>query len=155
MNLSGEHSLIKLLIINPELNFVASRTCEKLISSGDGKRAIYIDSENKAEILAHFQQSERYAKKFRHIIAIILEGHRNPELYDKEDINERCKAVTAMKFFKGQENDRLYCQEVTAESGTHIVIAAILHPKKKSQGNSHREIALIEKVAGYEYSPDA
>ncbi|ARK10383.1 hypothetical protein A6C57_08600 [Fibrella sp. ES10-3-2-2] len=134
---------------------MASRTCERLISSKDGKRAIYIDSTNKDEILTHLRQSERYAKKFKHIVEIILEGHRNTELYDKEDINERCKAVTAMKFFKGQENDRLYCKEVTSEGGTHIVIAAVLHPHKKSQGNSKREIALIEKVAGYEYNPDA
>lgn len=134
---------------------MASRKCEKLISSNDGKRAIYIDSENKDEILKHIRQSERYQKKFKLITDTILEGNRNPELYDKEDINERCKAVTAMKLFKRGENDRIYCKEVHSEGGTHIVVAAVLHKRKKSQKNSNREIALIEKVAGYDYDPDA
>lgn len=83
-----------------------------------------------------------------------MEGHRNCELYDKEDINEHCKDVTAMKFFKGQENARIYCKEMTTAKGTHIVIAAILHPSKKSQKNSQVERIIIKRVGGYEYEID-
>lgn len=133
---------------------MASRRCEKLAGSKDGRRAIFIDSENKKEILGHIRKSKRYLKKFRHITEMILGGIRNTEHYDKEDINDRCKDVTAIKLFKGQENDRIYCKEVKSDSGTFIVIAAVLHTKKKSQKNSSREISSIEKVAGYDYVPD-
>ena len=88
---------------------------------------------------------------FQFITDIILGGHRNPKVYDKEDINEKCKDVTAMKFFKGQENGRIYCKEITNDSGTHIVVTAIVHERKKTKKLSSKEIALIEKVGGYEY----
>jgi hypothetical protein len=37
-----------------------------------------------------------------------------------------------MKFFKGQENDRIYCKEINTVDGTFIVVAAILYETKKS-----------------------
>jgi hypothetical protein len=128
-----------------------NRKCRHIVSSPEGKRAIYIDEENMDEILAYIKQDERHKKKFRYISDIILSGMRNTSLYDKEDINERCRDVTAMKFFKGQENDRIYCKEIHSSSGTHIVIAAILHEHKKSTRLTKKEISLIEKVGGYEY----
>lgn len=127
------------------------RKCEKITDSKDGKRAIYIDSDNKAEIMAYLWMDERHRKKFRYIAEIILDGHKNTEVYDKEEINDKCKNVTAMKFFKGQENDRIYCKEIHSETGTFIVVAAVLHQRKKSQKNSAKEEAIINKVGGYEY----
>jgi len=56
-----------------------------------------------------------------------------------------------MKFFKGQENDRIYCKEVHTPEGSFIVVAAILHEKKKSQKLTHIEKSIIETVGGYEY----
>lgn len=56
-----------------------------------------------------------------------------------------------MKFFKGQENDRLYCKEVTRDDKVFVVIMVELRLKKKSQKLRQKEINLIEKVAGYEY----
>ena len=81
------------------------RKCEHMISSKDGKRAIYIDIENKDEILNYIKQDNRHNKKFLFIAEIVLGGHRNTEVYDKEDINDKCKDVTAMKFFKGTSNN--------------------------------------------------
>lgn len=127
------------------------RKCDKIIDSKDGKRAIYIDSLNKKEILDFIKQDERHQKKFRFITDIILGGHRNTSLYDKEDINEKCKDVTAMKFFKGQENARIYCKEVHSSAGTHIVVTSILHKRKKDKDLAAKEKAIIEKVGGYEY----
>ena len=127
------------------------RGCRHIISSKEGRRAIYIDEENLEEILAYIGQDDRHKKKFRHISDIILSGLRNSSLYDKEDISERCKDVTAMKFFKGQENDRIYCKEIHSSSGSYIVVAAILHQRKKSTRLTKREINLIEKVGGYQY----
>ena len=122
-----------------------------MASSIDGKKAIYIDIENEEEILAYLRKDSRHIKKFKFITEIILEGHKNADVYDKEDINEKCKDVTAMKFFKGQENDRIYCKEIKSNSGTHIIITAVLHEKKKSNNLSSKEIAIINKIGGYEY----
>lgn len=117
----------------------------------DGKRAICIDKENKNEILAYIMQSQRHLKKWRHIVELILGGHKNTELYDKEDFNKACKDVTAMKFFKGQENDRIYCKEQSTAAGIFIIVTAEIYKRKKSGKISKKEIPIIEKVASYEY----
>jgi hypothetical protein len=127
------------------------RDCKIVRPSPDGKRAIYVDTLNKNEIKGYLFSDDRHKKKFQFICDIIFGGHRNTELYDKEDINERCSDVTAMKFFKRQENDRIYCKELKSKSGISIVVMSILHPRKKSDGNSNKEITLIETVASYEY----
>ncbi len=56
-----------------------------------------------------------------------------------------------MKFFKGQDNARIYCKEITNAQGVFIVIAAEVHVKKKSQKLQHKEKAIIHRVAQYEY----
>ena len=110
-----------------------------------------MDKDNSQEIIEYLNQDERHRKKFIYITNIILEGLRNTEVYDQEEINEACKGVTAMKFFKGQENDRLYCKEITRDDKTFVVIMAELRLKKKSQKNKQRENNIIKKVANYEY----
>lgn len=127
------------------------RKCQKVISSKDGKRAIYIDLENKEEIMQYIKQDKRHLKKFKFITDIILGGHRNTEVYDKEDIDDKTKDVTVMKFFKGQENDRIYCKELKSKEGTYIVVTAVLHEKKKSKKLSSKEKNIIKKVGGYDY----
>ena len=86
------------------------RTAIIIRTSKDGKRKIAVDEENYQQILDYIKQDNRHKNKFNDICNIILNGLRNPDLYDKENINKKCKHVTAMKFFKGQENDRIYCQ---------------------------------------------
>ena len=131
---------------------MAQRKSEQIACSKDGKRAIHIDSQNKTEILEYIQRSDKHKKKFDYIAGLILQGIKNTEVYDKENINSRCKDVTAMKFFKGGgSNDRIYCKEIHTEQGIFVIIAAILHEKKKSQKNSNREITLIEQVGTYDY----
>jgi hypothetical protein len=120
-------------------------------TSEDGKRQIAVDLENYSEILSYIAQDVRHKSKFNDICNVILKGLRNTDLYDKENINNKCKHVTAMKFFKGQENDRLYCKEMHQESKVFVVVSAELLEKKKTQKNTQKEINLIEKVAGYEY----
>lgn len=127
------------------------RKCKKLISSKDGKIANYVDSENEAKIRAYLNKDDRHKKKFKFISEIILDGHRNTEVYDKEDINDRCKDVTAMKFFKGQENDRIYCKEIHTQSGIYVVVTAILYEKKKSTKLTKEQKTIIEKIGGYTY----
>ena len=126
------------------------RACELIAKSQDGKRAMYIDSQNKKEIIDYIQQSERHLKKWRHIVQLLLEGHKNTELYDKEDINNKCKDVTAMKFFKGQENDRIYCKEVNTQ-GLFVIVQVELYLKKKGDKVSKKEKPIIKNIATYEY----
>ena len=96
-------------------------------------------------------RTPRHKKKWRHIVELILNGHRNSELYDKEEINAKCKGVTAMKFFKGQENVRIYCKEQTTNEGLFIIVAAVIYEGKKTQKVSKKEIPIIEKIGQYAY----
>lgn len=127
-----------------------NRLCKIFAKSADGRKAVCIDKQNEKAILSYVCQSSRHLKKFRHIIQLILEGHRNSDLYDKEDIDEISRDVTAMKFFKGQENDRIYCKEQKAD-GIYIIVAVEVYEKKKSQKVSKKEIPIITKIAKYEY----
>ena len=72
-------------------------------------------------------------------------------VYDKENINDNCKDVTAMKFFKGNDNDRIYCKEVSLEDKTFVVIACRLLIKKKSQKNNKKTNPIINSVGKSEY----
>ncbi len=127
------------------------RLCQILYETTDGKKAICIDKANSKTILAYINQSKRHREKFLHIVELILGGHRYRELYDKEDINEKAKHVTAMKFFKGQENDRIYCKEQRTEEGIYIIVTAVIYQRKKTNKVSKKEISIINKIASYEY----
>jgi len=140
-------------LILPELtnSLILKRQCNIVATSPDGRRSICIDKLNKTEILRYLGQDERHIKKWGHIVELLLGGHVNHQLYDKEVINEKCKNVTAIKFFKGQENDRIYCKEQTTTEGVFIIVAAYLYEKKKSQKLTKKEIPIINKIAQYEY----
>ena len=121
-------------------------------SSPNGKRHIAIDHENFETLIKFLERDKRHKNKFIDICNIILGGLKNTQIYDKENINQRCKHVTAMKFFKGQENARIYCQEVKRKDQTFVVIASELLERKKSKKITHKEKSLIEKVASYEFT---
>lgn len=127
------------------------RKCSLVIASKDGKKAIYIDAINKKNIMEYLNRDRRHIKKFYTISEIVLSNLKNTELYDKENINEKCKDVTAMKFFKGQENDRIYCKEVKSETKTHIIIMCVVHEKKKSTKLTQKEKNIIKSIAEYQY----
>jgi len=120
-------------------------------TSEDGKRQIAIDQENFQLLFEFINRDGRHKSKFSDMCNLILNGLRNNELYDKEDINNKCKHVTAMKFFKGQENARIYCKEIHQKDKVFVVVTAELLERKKNQKNQQKEKNLIEKVSGYEY----
>lgn len=122
------------------------RKCRLLIESKDNKRAIFIDVENSIEILNFINQNKRIKKKFLFIVDLILSGFRNTDLYDKEEINSKCKGVTAFKLFKGQENARLYCKEFTSEHQVFVVVIIEVLEKKKSHKINKRLINILEKI---------
>lgn len=119
--------------------------------SEDGKRCIAVDESNYDLILAFLLADNRHRNKFRDISNIILNGLRNTELYDKEEPDAKSKGVRAMKFFKGQENARIYCKEVTREDKTFVVIASELLLSKKTQKINQRILNIIHRVASYDY----
>ena len=129
------------------------RSATILRTSPNGKRCIAVDNEVFDEVLTYIRQDDRHKNKFVDIVNVIIAGHKNRDLYDKEDIDASCKDVTAMKFFKGQENDRIYCKEVRRGDKTMIVIMGALHERKKTTKNSKREISIIHNVGSYTY-PD-
>ncbi len=116
--------------------------------SSDGKRCVCVDVENFETILAY---AKLHQKKFNHMVGIILNQLRVPDLYDKENINKKVKSVTAMKFFKGRSNDRIYCKEFTQDDKTFTVVAVELFEKKKTQKNSPKTTHIINKISNYEY----
>ncbi|MGM0376767.1 MAG: hypothetical protein ACQEQ0_08325 [Bacteroidota bacterium] len=68
-------------------------------SSQNGTRHIAIDQENFETLIEFLERDKKHKNKFIDICNIILEGLKNTQIYDKENINQRCKHVTAMKFF--------------------------------------------------------
>ena len=122
-----------------------------LQKSENGNKAICIDKENAEQILKFLNKDERHKKKFRYIAELILRGIRNTELYDKENINNKAKNITAMKFFKGQENARIYCREHRVNNKLFVIICCELLQSKKSQTNNKSIKSLINKISGYEY----
>jgi len=122
-----------------------------LEKSENGNKAICIDSENAKQLLAFLNKDERHSKKFRYITELILRGIRNTELYDKENVNKKAKHVTAMKFFKGQENARIYCKEQRINNRLFVVICCELLESKKSQNNNKTVRSIIDKISNYEY----
>jgi hypothetical protein len=122
-----------------------------MVTSPDGKKSICVDLAIREQLLAYIRQSDRHKRKWNHVTELLMGGHRNSALYDKEEINEKCKGVTAMKFFKGQENDRIYCKEQTMPNGLFIIVTAEIYLKKKTQKTTKKEIPMIEKIGQYEY----
>ncbi len=127
------------------------KKAKEIIRSSDGKRIICVDIDNWNEIFEYINQDEKHKKKFKYICGVILDGHRNTDVYDKEDINDKCKDVTAMKFFKGHDNDRLYCKEVSLEDKTFVIIACEIFKKKKSTKNNKKNIPIINKIGESKY----
>lgn len=120
--------------------------------SDDGKRCIAVDEDNAAHLVSFFNQNKRYKKKFNFICELILGNHLNRELYDKEEPDDISKGVRAMKFFKGQENARVYCKEETLKDNTFVIIAVEILTKKKQTKLTHKELSIIHRVASYEYT---
>src|SRR4051812_44222325 len=113
-----------------------------MVSSPDGKKSICVDLDIKERLLAYIRQSNGHKKKWNHIVELLLGGHRNSQLYDKEDVNEKCEGVTVVKFFERSENDGLYCKEQLTSDGQFIIVTAEVYLKKNSGTN--KEISLIE-----------
>lgn len=98
-------------------------------------------------------------KKFNLIVKQLLDQYIPPsrDLYDKEDFDNQTKGVTAMKPFKGKDNPRIYCKEltITSELGgvkKRVIIASeLLRKKTNTKGLSNKERQIIRRVALKDY----
>lgn len=129
------------------------RKAQYLTESSNGKKAFYVDVEN-FETIFNFLKSDRARiKKFRYVIALLMESRPPSDLYDRENIEKGCEHVTAIKLFKGGQNIRIYCQQFSDKGKEQfVIIASELLKKKKSQKNTKKEISIIRRVASYEYT---
>lgn len=110
----------------------------------DGNIEIYVDESNYEDILSTLESNK---KKFRRILAQIDSGMYNNDLYGKEDISNKAKNVTAIKF-KGKNNERIYCKEFFLGNKKVVMIIAI---KKKTQKVNKELKNLLETIGGYDY----
>jgi len=118
--------------------------------SADGKTIIAVDSLTSEEILSYIRQDQRHKDKFKDIASVVLERLNNRHLYRREKISQKIKNVTAMRFFVGQENDRIYCQEMS-EGDKKIVVLGILLLHKTSETLSSRELKEITTLSSFKY----
>lgn len=128
------------------------RIAYRIKSSPNNRRHICIDSKTEKEIINFLKQDQTRLNKFNVVIGSILEGVANSEVYGKEDVNKKCKDVTAIKLFKGGQNIRIYCKEVNTDGQNFYIIVSELLPKKKDEKASGEALKLIKKVASYEYT---
>lgn len=131
---------------------MSNREAYEIKSAADKKRCVCIDSKNEADIMAFLREDPVRVSKFREVIDLILSGQRNSEVYSKENIDKKCKDVTAIKMFKGGQNIRLYCKEQKSDNGTFYVIVAKHLPKKKDQKVKGKTKTLIQTVSSYDYT---
>ena len=102
-------------------------------------------------ITSYIGVDDRHKNKFIDIVNVIRGGLNNRELFKREKIDEETNNVWAMRFFVGQENDRIYCQQ-TVFSGKKAIVLASLLLHKETDENGPREIAEIKKVSSYQYA---
>lgn len=56
-----------------------------------------------------------------------------------------------MKFFKGQENVKVYCKKLSTADKTTVIITVEVFKRKKQTKLTNKELNIIHRVASYEY----
>lgn len=106
----------------------------------------YIDVINKDEILNFLLKKK---KKTRRILYEIFSLRYVYDLYDKEEVSDKAKNITAMKF-KSRSNERIYCREFFIEDNTIIkkVVMITLYCKNEMDKKTKK---MIENIGDYNY----
>lgn len=111
--------------------------------------SLYIDEKEKKKILDFLDKNKT---KFQRILVEILSGSYRFKLYDREEVSDRAKGITAMKFSSGSFlNARLYCKEFFMPDGKKVVIISLLEKKKVRNAKDKVIKNLLETIGGYEY----
>lgn len=131
-----------------------SRSVDLIAVSSDKKKKVFIDSQNKVEIMNAISEEVGLQKKFYYIVNLLLNNPTGPasELYGFENIEKGCEHVTAMKPFpKSNRNARIYCQHWKSDGGYSVIIVAEFLHKKKNQQVKKAEKNIIRRMASYKY----
>lgn len=125
------------------------RKATLIAAADDGKTVIYMDDLNATDILAYIGAKKKHIKRWEFIQRIIL-GRMLNDCYKREIVDD-IRDVHAMRFDLHAGNGRIYCKQIHTSERTTVVIACELHPSKKSDALSPKEIAIIRRVHSYEY----
>lgn len=125
-----------------------------VIIESNGKRALAIDVESMDSIYQFLESNEKLIKKFKHFKKVFLGTNvlYSDNIYSKEEINKKCKGVTAIKFKGVTKNPRLYCKELITEDAILVIIVADFVEEKKQNNITSKELTVIERVGSYSYS---
>ena len=107
---------------------------------------LYIDDAIESEFISYLS-NDKFIKKFRRIAHEILSNRYNDDLYGKEEVSNKSKNITAMKF-SNLNNLRIYCKEFSG-LGKKIVAIQFIH--KKSQHVNKKITSVLENIGGYYY----
>lgn len=131
---------------------MTKRECIIIDSSQSHSRYLCVDLKIQKEFFDFINEDQNHRAKFKQIRDHILE-ERNIyfENYGKEGFNSQTRHVTAMKFFKGGKNVRVYCVEVKTSKGAFYVVAAHFLGKKKVQQNDNQIREIVKRISKYEY----
>ncbi|UEG49262.1 hypothetical protein LK994_11530 [Ferruginibacter lapsinanis] len=112
------------------------------------RRYLCVDEINADEII---QLIEKKRKRFWYIVERTLtQSGIYWDCYGQEAMNDKSKGVSAIKFFD-VDNTRIYCKEVSDDTGGFYIVCSILLLSKKVQENDQRIKEIILKIASYEY----
>lgn len=120
------------------------KKCVHLRSSPDSTVEIYCVQRIAQSVYDVWYEKGRI-KRTRRIVEYMFKGEYDENLY----ANYPKYGVTAMKWKGGNENYRIYCQEIKKGGITKIVLG-VVHKKKDNELQS-RDIAEMNKVANQEY----
>lgn len=125
-----------------------------LSSNASNTRHLAADSEIAGEIIEFLRLHPKYAKRFAYISERIIVNKTNSDLYGNEQIDEKSNGVTAIKF-KGSDNFRIYCKEVTFSDNVTIIVMASIPHRKKNQKLKQKEKSIINRIADYLYDEES
>jgi len=126
------------------------RTCTLIRENISYNIRLAVDDVNSKEIINYINRDARHEKKFNFIASAILSKTAKSELFRKEHVINVHKSVYAMRFFPGQENDRIYCIKIESGNSTLIVMSELME-RKKNQELRQRERNVIKRISKYEY----
>ena len=111
---------------------------------------LFVDCENKEEIFALMQN---YMHRFRSSLYVMILGNYNNDLYGKENVSDKSRNMTAIKFKHGKnENPRIYCKEFfDSKIPNYKKVVMISSYNKKTDKIDKKLKNFIETINNYEY----
>lgn len=119
------------------------------IDSNLSKIELCIDPNCDKEVIK-FLSIPKNKKKLELILHSIERNRASKSLYER--YTSIADNVSAIKFTRGRENARIYCQYQKESSNLRIIMVEFLH-KKSSDNLTKSQIIRLESISKYEYEP--